>query len=89
MPTVDEAKFNPTKYFKRPMDVFEEGSLSREDKIKILRSWAYDELDKAVAGEENMLGPDSDKTNLLEEISKLLIKLGADPQDSAPNKQGG
>ena len=56
---IEKAKLNPSSVFKRPADVLKT-TFSREEKIDILRRWAYDEREMAVAEEENMqqLGPD-------------------------------
>ena len=45
---IEAAKLDPSKVFKSPRDVFNDKTISREDKIAILRSWAYDEREKAV-----------------------------------------
>lgn len=90
MINVEDAKFNPAKFFKRPSDVVKDDSLSRNDKIDILRSWAYDELDKSVAEEENMQSMGGKRSNILREVSNALVKLGADVEKRpGPNKQGG
>lgn len=90
MVNLENAKLNPGKVFHRPIDVIKDTSLSREQKIDILRRWAYDEREKAVAEEENMLADDSvDNNNILDEILTCLIQLKAseDPA-SPPTKQG-
>lgn len=57
MINIEEARFNPSKLFKRPADVLRDDELTRAEKIDILRRWAYDEREMAVAEEENMLNP--------------------------------
>lgn len=89
MINVEDAIFNPTKFFKRPSDVLKDDSLSRNDKINILRSWAYDEVNKQVAEEENMQSKRK-PSNRLTEVSNALEELGADVEKRpGPNKQGG
>lgn len=86
---VEDAKFNPARFFKRPADVVKDDHFSRKDKIEILRSWAYDEKDKSVAEEENMAAPSEAKRSILDEVSKALLELGAeDEKRPAPTKQG-
>lgn len=90
MVNVEQAIMDPSHFFNRPTDIVRDNSLTRDDKILILRSWAYDEREMAVAEEENMLGLDSDKENILDEILKSLHELGAnaDQTQSPPTKQG-
>lgn len=90
MVDIDAAKINPSSVFKRPSDVLKEKSLSRELKIDILRRWAYDEREIAVAEEENMQGVNSDRSNILDDVLKCLLTLGVhtDDKKSPPTKQG-
>jgi hypothetical protein len=87
---IERAKLDPAHEFKRPKDVLENDSISRTDKIDILRRWAYDEREIAVAEEENMQGIDADTNNTLDEILECLLKLKIDNDQtvSAPTKQG-
>lgn len=87
---IERAKLDPAHAFRRPKDVLENSNISRTDKIDILRRWAYDEREIAVAEEENMQGIDADTNNTLDEILKCLLELnaGGDKTDSAPTKQG-
>jgi hypothetical protein len=91
MANLETAKLDPAKEFKRPRDVLRDNSLSREEKIDILRRWAYDEREKAVAEEENMQSSEPEDKNILDEILKCLIelKINHDQVDSPPTKQGG
>ena len=84
---IEDAKFNPTRFFKRPADVLNNKDLTRNEKVDILKSWAYDELDKSVAEEENMQDPENKRANILDEVAKALVDLGADIPRS-PTKQG-
>ena len=79
------AKFDPASIYKKPKDILNDDSLSRQEKIDILKRWAYDEREKSVADEENMLCVGSDINNRLDEILNSLIKLGVDSdQDESP-----
>lgn len=91
MVNIELAKLNPSSVFQSPKDVLNEHSLSRDQKIDILRRWAYDEREMSVAEEENMIRADTDKNgNILDEILKSLLELGVDSdQDTPPpTKQG-
>lgn len=70
---------NPTSQFACPKDVVGHPDLARADKIKILRQWELDASLTSVAEEENMSGGEQ---NLLGEVVKALIALGAEPQKS-------
>ncbi len=90
MINLDMAKQDPASVFKSPRDVLKEASLTREQKIDILRRWAYDQREIAVAEEENMQHPGHGGEIILDEILKTLLELGVetDQISSAPNKQG-
>ncbi|TAK75046.1 MAG: hypothetical protein EPO11_06055 [Gammaproteobacteria bacterium] len=88
MANVELAKLDPSSVFKRPKDVLNDKTLTREEKIDILRRWAYDERELAVAEEENMMTPASNGT-ILDEVLESLLALGVDHEGSgAPTKQG-
>jgi hypothetical protein len=89
MVNIEAAKIDPSKIFTRPIDVIKDKSLLREEKIDILRRWAYDEREKAVAEEENMRANDTAQNNILHENLICLLQLKAeDDNDSPPTKQG-
>lgn len=90
MTDLERAKTDPASIYHSPRDVLCDASLTRHDKIDILRRWAYDEREIAVAEEENMTHANADARNLLDEILRCLIELGVDSdQDSPPpTKQG-
>jgi len=81
---------DPTLMFKKPQDVVEKKDLTREQKIEVLRRWEYDARELQVADEEGM-SPDVPQQTLLDAVLKALRSLGAeaDPEHSAPTKQGG
>lgn len=84
------AKLDPASVFKSPRAVVEDATLTREQKIDILKRWAYDARELAVAEEENMLSKSHlDDENLLHQILNCLLLLGVDhDQTSPPTKQG-
>lgn len=72
---VEKAKLDPTSVFAHPRDVLADKSLTREQKIDILRRWAYDAREIEIADEENMGGRPIDDP--LDEVLKCLKELGA------------
>ncbi len=84
----DKAVLDPAGSFSHPSDVVAEGSLSDEQKIRILRRWEYDARELNVAEEENMPGDDS---AALEQVLQALHQLGYEPNldEAPPTKQGG
>ena len=79
---------NPSNEFACPDDILCEQSLTREQKIKILRQWEYDARELEVAEEENMGGG---PPSMLGEILRALHCLNStfDVEHSPPTKQGG
>lgn len=53
---LDRALFDPASVFKGPDAVVEYESIALEHKVEILRRWAYDAIEMAVAEEEGMGG---------------------------------
>lgn len=91
MDNLEQAKRDPSSQFESPHDVVTDKSLSRDEKIDILRRWAYDAREIAVAEEENMMASANDTHHiLLEDIQKCLLELNAtsDDKDTPPTKQG-
>jgi hypothetical protein len=88
MVDVEKALLNPGSVFKTPQELLENTELSREQKIDILRRWEYDVRQLQVAEEESMEGP---QPVTLETVLQALraIAAPADPERSAPTKQGG
>lgn len=71
---IEQAKLDPTSVFTHPHEVLLNDSLSREQKIDILRRWAYDAREIEIADDENMGGKSGD---VLDEVLKCLNQLGA------------
>jgi hypothetical protein len=83
------AKLDPSSVFKNPWNVLNENTLTREQKIDILRRWSYDEREILVAEEENMLDFNNQQS-VLHDILKCLLELGIedDEERHPPTKQG-
>jgi len=69
---IEKAILVPASVFKTPEEVLNSQELSRDQKIKILRSWEYDARQLEVAEEENMIGPQED---ILDQIIFALRSL--------------
>jgi len=65
---------DPQSRFGSPEALLGDLEISREEKIRLLRQWAYDELEIAVAQGEGMRGPEP---ALLRRVRSALRALGA------------
>jgi hypothetical protein len=85
---LEQALLDPTAVFDSPESVLEAGTLTIEQKIEVLRRWAYDAREIAVAEEEGMI---ADQPSLLHRIQEALIELGFQPdlEHLPPTKQDG
>ena len=85
---IERALVDPSAVFATPEAVLGHAKLSAEQKIEILRRWAYDATEVAVAVEEGMRGEDN---GLLRRILLALEQLGGgvDPEHTGPTKQDG
>jgi hypothetical protein len=72
MTDIEKAMLNPTTVFRTPDEVLLREDLSREQKIEILRRWAYDARQLEVAEEENMGGQQPD---ILDQVLRALHTL--------------
>ena len=84
----ERALLDPQAIFDMPERVLTEPSLTKEQKIEILRRWEYNAAEEAVALEEGMPGEESDILQL------VLIALGEltgplDLEHTSPSKQHG
>lgn len=83
-----QALGDPESFFASPSDVLRHESLTREQKIEILKRWEYDASEVEVAVEEGM---PNDRPSKLREILLALDELTGDVDVShtPPTKQGG
>ena len=71
---IDDVLMDPSRYFSHPAEVLEDARLSREQKRRILRSWALDAELIDEAESENMRGRPGDGSQL-REARLALLKL--------------
>lgn len=71
-PGIETIIKDPVKHFAAPRDVVADPALTREEKRRILDSWALDAQLLAVAEEENMAGKDRPG---LREVKLALLEL--------------
>ena len=83
-----KALLDPASIFENPEEVLEQAELSKDQQIEILRRWAYDANEVAVAEEEGMEG---DGPLILQRVLETLDKVsgGIDVRHSGPTKQDG
>jgi len=82
---LDRALFDPALVFKEPNTVVEHEGLAHEHKVEILRRWAYDAIEMAVAEEEGMGGGEAVA------VDTILVALdrlagGSQSMRTAPTK---
>lgn len=82
-----QAEKDPSGTFASPQHVLRHDSLSREEKLRILRRWKLDALEMEVATEEDMAGGESSR---LDEVIAALDALGdnAETAGSGATKHG-
>lgn len=68
----EEMLKDPKRYFKRPENVLDAVSLSKPQKMEILKAWQMDATELQVATEENMGGGEQD---MLDEVISALGRL--------------
>lgn len=91
MDKLESALRDPSQVFKTPAELLNAPDFTKEQKIEILRHWAYDQLEMLVAEEENMRPTHNNDTSpVLDKILRALRDLGVSlplaPQ--SPTKQG-
>lgn len=84
----EKALLDPGSVFATPEQLRDYFGLRQEQKIEILRRWAYDASELAVAEEEGMVGGEPSQ------LARILVALhaltgGYDVEHSPPTKQEG
>ena len=75
---VEKAMHDPAAVFERPQDVID-APLTKQQKIAILKSWAYDVRELEVAEEEGMVGTtQSSLHQILESLNRLVGEVDVD-----------
>lgn len=69
---IDDAVMDPSRYFSRPAEVLDDPRLTRDEKRRILQSWALDAELISEAESENMPGRAGDRSYLREAKLALL-----------------
>lgn len=73
-PDIETIIKDPSKHFRAPRDVVADPAFTRDEKRRVLDSWALDAQLLAVADEENMAGTDRPG---LREVKLALLELDA------------
>jgi hypothetical protein len=68
----EELLKDPSRFYERPQAVIDDRTLSSEQKLSLLESWAKDEERLNVATEENMGGGENSR---LDEVLSVLARL--------------
>jgi hypothetical protein len=69
---IDALVRDPADCFATPMDVVNDARLSRDEKQRVLESWARDAAQLSLAETENMAGSDRPR---LQEVHLALLEL--------------
>ena len=80
---LEKALVDPARVFDSPAAVVEDGDLSNEEKIKVLRRWEYDAREIDVANEEGF-PPGGRQGALMDKVIEALHALGAGPRQGTP-----
>jgi len=76
----EDKKLNPAGAYGHPDEVLSDQSLTRDQRIEILREWHYDALRLQDSAAENMTGGEPDR---LQSVTNALLKLGVSPAAEA------
>ncbi len=85
---LDKALLDPGSVFSSPEELRDHRGLTREQKIEILRRWAYDASELAVAEEKGMVGGEPSRLAQILSVLNVLTD-GYDVEHSPPTKQKG
>ena len=88
---IKQALLHPEEMFSTPKEVLGHPEFTKEQKIEILRSWAYEVNECTAAEDEGMICEDDDEPIHLESIHAALHELigKSDAGHGPPTKQGG
>ena len=88
---IKDALLHPEEVFLTPKEVLDHPEFTKEQKIEILRSWAYEVNESTVAEEEGMICEDDNEPVHLDEIHAAIHELigTSDVEHIVPTKQGG
>lgn len=78
--TFEDKKLNPAGAYGHPDEVLNDQSLTRDQRIEVLREWHYDALRLQDSAAENMTGGEPDQ---LQSVTNALLKLGVSPAAEA------
>lgn len=67
------ALISPDKFFKKPLDVLGNESLSKQQKIEVLKRWKHDALELETADDENM--STNGRRDIMDEVVEALRLL--------------
>lgn len=85
---ISRALLDPAAEFETPNDILASSSMTREQKIEVLRRWEYDASELSVADDEGMPpGKSVSVAEVLEALHQLVPKI--DTERRPPTKQGG
>ncbi len=70
-----QAAYDPAALFSSPYDLVNDPRFSQNQKIRLLKSWAWDIQELLVAEDENMVGGNDSSGDLLEDIQCALGRL--------------
>ena len=76
--SVEKKKVNPSVSYCYPKNVLIDETLTRDEKIAILREWHYDAVRLQESATENMAGGEPDR---LQSVSNALLDLGISPAE--------
>ena len=78
MTNINQALLDPTSVYRLPMEVVNDNSLTREQKIQILHRWEYDARELQIAEAENMPELTRKKEgDMLTQVLEALHTLGS------------
>lgn len=85
--SIDKALRNPAEVYNVPDQVLQDGTLTREQKLKILKIWEYDARELEVAEEENMAGG---SPSILRDVRRARMALKGEnvTEHKVTTKQG-